>query len=349
MPVKKQPTRRWNPYVRPAIVIGAFAATALIGAVTGVLLAYSPDLPQISELDSYSPGTITRLYARGGELIGEFATERRVMIGYDEIPEVLRNAIISAEDGDFFTHTGFNIPRFAVTLVRNIMKGDIRAAGGSTITMQLARQVTLSTGRLGTEKRFERKLREIYYAFHIEKRYTKREILTFYANQMYLGTARHSAHGVEAASRLYFGKPATDLTVAEAATIAGMFQTPARQSPLVNMELARVRRNYALGRMAVEGYITQAEADAAKAEPIVLAPRDGPQQYGRTVLHRRSAAASGGGIRCQPAVRTGADRAHHAGRPTAGRRRPGRQRWIARSRQAVRLPCAGAQHPGRGR
>ncbi len=273
MPVKKQPTRRWNPYVRPAIVIGAFAATALIGAVTGVLLAHSPDLPQISELDSYSPGTITRLYARGGELIGEFATERRVMIGYDEIPEVLRNAIISAEDGDFFTHTGFNIPRFVVTLVRNIMKGDIRAAGGSTITMQLARQVTLSTGRLGTEKRFERKLREIYYAFHIEKRYTKREILTFYANQMYLGTERHSAHGVEAASRLYFDKPATDLTVAEAATIAGMFQTPARQSPLVNMELARVRRNYALGRMAVEGYITQAEADAAKAEPIVLAPR----------------------------------------------------------------------------
>ena len=187
MPVKKQPTRRWNPYVRPAIVIGAFAATALIGAVTGVLLAHSPDLPQISELDSYSPGTITRLYARGGELIGEFATERRVMIGYDEIPEVLRNAIISAEDGDFFTHTGFNIPRFAVTLVRNIMKGDIRAAGGSTITMQLARQVTLSTGRLGTEKRFERKLREIYYAFHIEKRYTKREILTFLRQPNVLG------------------------------------------------------------------------------------------------------------------------------------------------------------------
>ena len=273
MPAKRRSVRWRNTYVRLAIVVGAFAATALLGAATGVILAHSPDLPQISELDSYSPGTITRIYARGGELIGEYASERRVMIGYDDIPEVLRNAIISAEDGDFFSHTGFNIPSFVRTLLNNIRKGDLTAAGGSTITMQLARQITLSTGRLGTEKRWARKLREIYYAFHIEKRYTKREILTFYANQMYLGTERHSAHGVEAASRLYFGKPARDLTLPEAATIAGIFQTPARQSPLVNMEFARSRRNYALGRMATEGYVTQAEADAAKAKPIVLAPR----------------------------------------------------------------------------
>ncbi len=273
MPAKKRPARRGNPYVRPAIVIGTFTITALVGAITGVLLAHSPDLPQISELDSYRPGTITRIRARGGELIGDYATERRMIIGYDEIPDVLRNAIISAEDGDFFEHVGFNIPRFVATLINNVMKGDLKAAGGSTITMQLARQVTLSTGRLGTEKRLARKLREIYYAFHIEKRYTKREILTLYANQMYLGTASHSAYGVEAASRLYFGKPARDLSLPEAATIAGIFQTPARQSPLVNKDRARSRRNYALQRMATEGFITQDEAEAAMAEPIVLAER----------------------------------------------------------------------------
>ena len=173
MPVKKGPSRSRNPYIRLAIVIGTFATTALVGVVTGVLLAYSPDLPQISELDTYRPGTITRLHASGGELIGEFATERRVIIGYDDIPAVLRNAIISAEDGDFFEHIGFNIPRFVVTMAKNIMRGNLTRAGGSTITMQLARNVTLSTGRLGREKRWKRKLREIYYAFHIEKRYTR--------------------------------------------------------------------------------------------------------------------------------------------------------------------------------
>ncbi len=273
MTVKKRTTRSGNPYVRPIIAVATFATLALIGAVTGVILAHSPDLPQISELDSYRPGTITRLYARGGELIGEFATERRVIIAYDEIPEVLRNAIISAEDGNFFNHIGFNFPRLIATIASNIMKGNLKAAGASTITMQLARNITLSGGSLGQEKTWQRKLREAYYTFHIEKRYTKREILTLYANQMYWGTATHSAYGVEAASRLYFGKPARDLTLAEAATIAGITQTPARQSPLVNMELARSRRNYALQRMVTEGYIAQAEANVAMAEPIVLARR----------------------------------------------------------------------------
>ena len=273
MPVKKGPSRSRNPYIRLAIVIGTFATTALVGVVTGVLLAYSPDLPQISELDTYRPGTITRLHASGGELIGEFATERRVIIGYDDIPAVLRNAIISAEDGDFFEHIGFNIPRFVVTMAKNIMRGNLTRAGGSTITMQLARNVTLSTGRLGREKRWKRKLREIYYAFHIEKRYTKREILTLYANQVWLGTLNHSAYGVEAASRLYFGKPAKDLELGEAAVIAGILPSSSRMSPLVNMDLARSRRNYTLQRMATEEYITQAEADDAQAAPIELAQR----------------------------------------------------------------------------
>ena len=111
-----------NPLIQQAVLLGALAGAALLGAISGVLFAYSPDLPEISELDRYSPGTITRIHARGGELIGEFATERRFIIGYDEIPEVLRNAIISAEDGDFFNHVGINIPRIVVTLVSNVLR-----------------------------------------------------------------------------------------------------------------------------------------------------------------------------------------------------------------------------------
>ena len=139
--------------------------------------------------------------------------------------------------------------------------------------MQLARNITLSGERLGLEKTWQRKLREAYYTFHIEKRYTKREILTLYANQMWLGTAADSAHGVEAAARLYFGKSAKDLVLEEAAMIAGIIQAPSRQSPFVNIDLARRRRNYALQRMADEGYITRNEADETRVKPILLAER----------------------------------------------------------------------------
>ena len=208
--------KKTNPFIRQAVIVGAFAVAALLGIVSGVLFAYSPDLPIISELDDYSPGTITRIHARDGELVGEFPTERRVIIGYDEIPDVLRHAIIAAEDGDFFNHVGFNIPRILVTLVRNVLKGDLTDAGASTLTMQLARNITLGGTQLGLEKTWQRKLREMYYTFHIEKRYTKREIFTLYCNQMWLGTATHAAYGVEAASRLYFGKSANELELDEA-------------------------------------------------------------------------------------------------------------------------------------
>ena len=257
---------------RVATVVG-LTLVATLGLVSGAIFAYAPDLAIIAELDDYAPGTITRIHARDGQLIGEFATERRVILAYDEIPDVLRNAIIAAEDGDFFSHVGFNIPRIFLTLLSNILEGDLTAAGASTITMQLARNVTLGGQSLGLQKTWQRKIVEAFYTVNIEKRYTKREILTLYANQIWLGTARHSAFGVEAASRLYFDKPATELDLGEAATIVGTFPTPARWSPLVNMDLALNRRNRTLQRMVDEGYVTQAEADAVMAQPIVLAER----------------------------------------------------------------------------
>ena len=258
-----------NPFAGQAKVVFTLVVAALAGGIGGVMFAYSPDLPEVATLDDYAPGTITRVYAVGGEEIGQFATERRVVIGHNDIPEVLRQAIISSEDAAFFDHFGFNLRRMAVTLVQNVLRQ--RRRGASTLTMQLARHVSLDgAAPLGTEKLVTRKMKEALLAIQIEKRYTKREILTLYCNQMYLGSG---AYGVEAASRLYFGKPALELELAEAALIAGILQTPSRQSPLINPERARERRNYVLGEMRNNGYITASEADAAAASDIVLAKR----------------------------------------------------------------------------
>lgn len=260
---------------RHATLIGLFVGAALLGIVSGVLIAYADDLPQISALDDYAPSTITRVYGSNGELIGEYATQRRVVIGYDDIAPRLREAIIAAEDGSFNSHFGLSMSRIAVTLVkdvfevvRNALRGrSTRPAGASTLTQQLARN--LFPEEVGFQVTPERKIKEAVVALQIEKRYTKREILVFYCNHIHFG---HGTYGVEAASRLYFGKSARDLSLEEAALIAGIIQTPARQSPYVDMERARRRRNYVLGRMREEGYITPAEAEAAMAKPIVVRP-----------------------------------------------------------------------------
>jgi penicillin-binding protein 1A len=261
-----QPT---NLFLKQARLLFLLVVAALAGGVSGVIFAYSPDLPAVTTLDDYAPSTITRVYAAGGEEIGQFATERRVIIGHDEIPEVLRQALISSEDANFFNHFGFDLRRLGITAVQNVLKW--RRRGASTLTMQLARHVSLDgADPLGIEKFWSRKINEAILTIQIEKRYTKREILTLYCNQMYLGSG---AHGVEAAARLYFGKSAINLTLPEAALIAGIFQTPSRQSPLVNPDLAVERRNYVLTQMAENGFISDDEAKAAISSALVLAER----------------------------------------------------------------------------
>jgi penicillin-binding protein 1A len=249
---------------RNAGLVALFIVAAMLGVLSGVMFAYAGDLPQVSALDNYSPSTITRIYASGGQVIGEFATQRRVIVGYDEINPVLRQAIIATEDAEFDRHFGVNVWRIFVAAVTDIIERR-RAQGASTLTQQLARNLKEQFG-LNNEKSFERKIREAILAIQIEKRYTKREIFTIYCNQMYLG---HGAYGVEAASRLYFQKSNKQLSLEEAALIAGIFQTPERQSPFVDMKRATSRRNVVLQRMADERYITQADADAAKQQPIV--------------------------------------------------------------------------------
>src|SRR3954468_20550161 len=249
---------------RNAGIVALFIVAAMLGILSGVMFAYAGDLPQVSALDNYSPSTITRIYSSSGQVIGEFATQRRVIVGYDDINPRLRQAIIATEDAEFDRHFGVNIWRIFVAAVTDIIERR-RAQGASTLTQQLARNLKEQFG-LNNEKSFERKIREAILAIQIEKRYTKKEIFTIYCNQMYLG---HGAYGVEAASRLYFNKSNKQLSLEEAALIAGIFQTPERQSPFVDMKRATSRRNVVLQRMAEEHYITQAQADGAKQRPIV--------------------------------------------------------------------------------
>jgi penicillin-binding protein 1A len=244
-------------------IAALFLGAALSGTAGGVLFAYVGDLPQISALDDYTPGTITRVIGRDGSVVGEFATERRQIVAYEDIPEVLRQAIVSAEDGDFWTHGGLKVDRMLLAYVQDKLTRR-RTPGRSTITQQLARQLFPET--VGFDRTPERKIKEALVAMQIEKRYRKEEILTMYCNKVAWG---NGTYGVEAASQLYFGKPAKALTLNEAATIAGILPAPQRYNPYTNLKAATTRRNYTLDRMVDRGYITREAAAAARAEPIV--------------------------------------------------------------------------------
>src|SRR5512132_4287881 len=252
---------------RNAGIAVLFIVAALLGIASGVIFAYAGDLPQISALDDYAPSTITRVYGSRGEVVGEFAVQRREVIAYDAMAPKLRQAILAAEDADFERHIGLSIPHIVMAATRDVL-GAIRdritgrksrPKGASTITQQLARGLfPEAVGYQAGDISLERKIKEAIVAIQIEKRYTKREIFTLYANQMYLG---EGAYGVEAAARLYFNKSAKNLNTEEAALIAGILQLPNRQNPVSNPRWALRRRNYVLQRMAEEHYITLAEAD----------------------------------------------------------------------------------------
>jgi penicillin-binding protein 1A len=254
-------------FLRRAGIVILFLIAAALGIATGVIFAYAGDLPRISALDDYAPSTISRVYGTRGDVVGEFAIERRMIVPYERISPTLEQAILAAEDHGFYQHIGLSIPRIVVTLIKDIVER--RMHGASTLTQQLTRKLFLTD-----DKTWERKIKEAILAIQIEKRYTKREIFTLYCNQMYFG---HGVYGVEAAARLYFGKSAKDVNLEEAALIAGILQGNVRQSPYVNREAALRRRNYTLGRMAEVGFITSAQADEARKRPIVVRP-DPPGQ-----------------------------------------------------------------------
>jgi penicillin-binding protein 1A len=265
---------------RQAVIVALFVVAALLGTMSGVVFVYSSDLPEISALDNYQPNTITQLLARDGQVIGQFATERRVVVTYQGIAPVLRQAIIATEDADFERHFGMSVTATMRAIARDLLTGERK--GASTITQQVARDLFLRQymrdggvyARSGLEG-LERKVKEWLVALQIERRYTKPEILSLYANQIYLG---HGAYGVEAASRLYFDKAATDLNLEEAAVIAGIIQAPERLSPFVDPRRTLVRRNYVLQRMAEEHYITDEESRDAQERPLVLQGQPTPDR-----------------------------------------------------------------------
>jgi penicillin-binding protein 1A len=235
--------------------------SAAVGAAAGLLLVYSTDLPQVEQLERYRPISVTELYDGQGRVIGTFALQRRVIATYDDYPEVLRNALISIEDKDFYRHSGIDIWRIAGAAYRDIEFGG-KVQGASTLTMQLARNLFLSPDRS-----FYRKVQEALLAIQIERRFTKPQIFTLYANQIFLG---HGAYGFEAASEYYFSKPAKQLKLEEAALLAGLPKAPQYYSPITHPERAVKRRNLVLNAMLEDGKITAAQAADAKSKPIPL-------------------------------------------------------------------------------
>lgn len=243
----------------------AFAVLLLLAVVTGslagMMLVYSVDLPQINDLEHYRPSTTTDLYDRNGHEIGSFALQRRIVVNYSDFAPVLREAVISIEDKSFESHWGINVMRIAGALWHDL-RSHGRAQGASTLTMQLARNLFLSSERTAT-----RKLQEAYLAIQIERAFTKQQIFTLYGNQIYLGSGMY---GFEAASEFYFSKHAKDVTLTEAALLAGLPKGPAAYSPLLNPERALRRRNLVLSEMESDGIITHFQAEQARKAPLGL-------------------------------------------------------------------------------
>ena len=240
-------------------------AAGVVAALSVFLIGFSvmySRLPAIDSLTDYKPKVPLRIYSAEGLLIGEFGEERRDFVHISEIPDFVKHAILSAEDNGFYDHAGIEFSGIARAAIANLISGR-RGQGGSTITMQVARNFFLSSQRTYT-----RKLYEIAMAAKIENTLTKDQILEVYLNQIYLG---QRAYGFASAAQIYFGKKLEDLTIGEAATIAGLPVAPSAYNPIVNPKRALMRRGYVLGRMKDLGYITAEVYDAEMAAPLVTA------------------------------------------------------------------------------
>jgi penicillin-binding protein 1A len=262
----------------PAVLLLALAAGGLTGIIAAYELNYSRAANEVAALATYRPSVVTRVYADDGEtVIGEFALEKRIPLKYEEIPQLVKNAILAVEDARFYDHVGIDPIRIIGATWKNLTTDKVE--GGSTLTQQLAKNLFLSR-----EQTLKRKVNEWALALQIERYYTKNQIMELYANHTFLGA---NAYGIEAGAETYFGKQAKDLTIGEAALLAGVPKAPSEYSPTANAVKAKERRDLVLDLMAKNGFATQAEVDAAKANPIQLAdtayyqsqPRSSPFDY----------------------------------------------------------------------
>ncbi len=236
-------------------------ASAMFGVMVGLLLVYSINLPQMTELERYRPSTTTELYDVHGKIVGSFAQERRIVVPYSEFPPVLRQAIFAIEDKDFETNGGLNLVRMVEAAYKDVHSHG-KAQGASTLTMQLARNLFLSS-----EKTYGRKIQEIFLTLQIERRFTKEQIFALYANQIYLG---RGTYGFEAGAEYYFSKHASQLTLPEAAMLAALPKGPEEYSPVRHPERAVKRRNLVISEMLHDKRITAQQAEDAEATPLGL-------------------------------------------------------------------------------
>ncbi|MEJ2656853.1 MAG: PBP1A family penicillin-binding protein [Desulfobacterales bacterium] len=237
----------------------------LLGGMVGFFIALTKDLPQIRNLESFKPSSITRIYSRDGALLSELFWEKRDPVSIKIIPDLLKKAMLVTEDRSFYTHSGIDLKGIFRAAFRDI-KARRFVEGASTITQQLSKTLFLKP-----RKTLLRKAKEAFLSFQIERRYTKDEILELYLNQVYFGSG---AYGVESAARIYFGKSVSDLNLPECALLAGLPRSPSRYSPLVDEDLAIKRRNVVLKQLKDTGVITSSAYDTAKEIPLHLAKQD---------------------------------------------------------------------------
>jgi penicillin-binding protein 1A len=230
---------------------------------------YADQLPDLDAIDE-QPEMATLVYSADGELVGEFYLQKRVVVPLDRIPEHVRQAFVAAEDRRFWEHPGFDVIAIIRAARKNLTSSE-RPEGASGITQQLTRMILLSN-----ERTLERKIKELILAVRVDRQFSKREILERYLNRVYLG---HGAYGVQAAAEIYFGKDVDHLTVAEGAMLAGLIKAPTDYSPLTNMPRARERQSYVIGRMRDDGYVSDGEARAARAEPLAIVDDEVPLNH----------------------------------------------------------------------
>jgi penicillin-binding protein 1A len=254
-------------YLGSLVFVVLLCVSIAVGATAGVLFVYNSDLPQVESLEDSRPSVIAEVYSddvSGNRVIGSFAQERRFLVKWEDIPPVLRDAIVSVEDQNFWEHWGIDLFGVARASLRNIMNRRV-VEGGSTITQQLSKNLFLTP-----DKTLGRKIKEAMLAIQIERNYTKQQILEMYCNLGYMG---HGQYGFAAAADFYFDKELKELTIEEAALLAALPRSPRNYSPIFNPERARARRDYAIDRMVAEKKITVSDGEAAKKVEIKLAER----------------------------------------------------------------------------
>ena len=261
---------------RTANVVALLVLGALflgVGFYLGAYERFRAELPSIARLEDWQPSLVTKVYARDGEVIAEFASERREIVPLERVPRAVITSILATEDRAFYEHDGINVRRATMVTARFLLTGS-KEQGASTITMQLSRNLFLTP-----DKTVIRKFKEMILAHEIEEFYPKDRILEMYVNQVYFGSG---AYGIESAAQMYFDKPATELTLPEAALLAGIIQSPSRQSPRVSMQAARDRRATVVENLVEVGAIDRDTARRVKDAEIELAPRpeiSGPDSY----------------------------------------------------------------------